>query len=72
MTRRALAKPAAPTETAASDEFTELSGLVGSVRPDWRDVWAYYERRSDVVARLRQLSRWTREAEARLDGKVER
>jgi hypothetical protein len=66
MTRYAIAIGADEPVAApiAADELDELARLVSTLRPDWRgDVWRFYEQRSDLVARLRRLARWAREAE---------
>jgi hypothetical protein len=70
--RRAIAtaaKPAAPSEPAAADEFEQLARQVGALRLSWSDPWRFYEQRSDLAARLRRLARWAREAEARAEGR---
>jgi hypothetical protein len=61
MTSRAIA-PTAPTKPAAAEpvasaELIELSRLVAGLRPDWRDAWAFYGLRSELVVRLRQAAR---------------
>jgi hypothetical protein len=66
-------KPVATTPPLAADELDELARLVGTLRPDWKgDVWRFYERRSDLAARLRRLARWAREVEARMAVEAER
>jgi hypothetical protein len=68
MTRRAIATAARPAaRPIAADELDELARLVSTLRPDWRgDVWRFYERRSDLAARLRRLARWARETENKI------
>jgi hypothetical protein len=62
MTRRATAAAKPVAAPIAADELDELARLVGTLRPDWKgDVWRFYERRSDLAARLRKLARWARE-----------
>lgn len=46
----------APVLTNAA-ELHELAVLVNRLRPDWRDGEAFYELRSEIAGRLRELSR---------------